>query len=104
MPKAKSSSWKKQQAEKSIKWQKQKLKSKNRKKKQAEKSIKWQKQKLKSKNRKKKQAEKSIHQQKNTADIAAEILPAKTISVFSKVVLGIRDSGTDYFCQLMFGD
>ena len=59
---------------------------------------------MKSKNRKKKQAEKSIHQQKNTADIAAEILPAKTISVFSKVVLGIRDSGTDYFCQLMFGD
>jgi hypothetical protein len=33
-----------------------------------------------------------------------KILPAKTISVFSKVVLGIEDSRTDDFLQLLFGD
>jgi hypothetical protein len=40
----------------------------------------------------------------NTADMATKILPAKTVSVFSKVVLGLENTGTDDFLQLLSGD
>jgi hypothetical protein len=32
----------------------------------------------------------------NTADMATKILPAKTVTVFSKVVLGLQDYLQDY--------
>jgi hypothetical protein len=32
----------------------------------------------------------------NTADMATKILPSKTVSIFSKVVLGIEDDKSDH--------
>jgi hypothetical protein len=104
----KSTNWKKLQAdileklqaEKSIKWQKQKLKSidklkKNKKQKQTasreiDKMAKAIVKIVKFENAASREIDKPTKM--NTADMTTKILPAKTTSIFSKVVLGLQDA------------